>query len=453
MPHKRHDIKSTKDNDNSEEDDFIPYTYIIEYTHSFNDETLPSASHDSHVVVDPHTSPKATHVQKKEPRLISEDIYKKVAIYTEEGYDRGAYDHQGYEKVNKNWNDHLEYDHRTYGGVKGSVDDDDKNDNDKEHHDADTGETKENLKVKHFSPTTADGVQHHLQVNRHHRQQSRAPNHSQGLLENLHWYTKTPQRDKTHLVPVSRHLHLPRDLQPPPAPRHHLHRESAVGRILHTSHTNPETSTENKFILKTDSWDDNKVKSKTVSGVEDYPDGGQQIMSSNWSPFRFVLPDEMRQMATFPSSETASASENLLRMSTSPSSQESQRPRGKSHRNYILEVQTNSDPHSSDKPSYTIETRTGHGTNIKNGLAPHDRPSAEVGVINTAGHKGDLYSRPPCLSQHLVTAHYNLDGWRPRRGRPAWMRDETPFLGTLKGQVDVLRETVFAPVLRHALCE
>ncbi|KAK3889059.1 hypothetical protein Pcinc_006935 [Petrolisthes cinctipes] len=100
------------------EDKFVPYTYIIEYIHTYQDDTLvPSLTSTRQQRCTAHSHiPTAAHTRRIPPRLISEDIYKKVEILIEEGYDRGTYDHRGYDKVNKHWDDHLEYHYKSYVG-------------------------------------------------------------------------------------------------------------------------------------------------------------------------------------------------------------------------------------------------------------------------------------------------------------------------------------------------
>ncbi|KAK4310353.1 hypothetical protein Pmani_018073 [Petrolisthes manimaculis] len=102
------------------EDKFVPYTYIIEYIHSYQDDTLvpsPTSTRQQRSMAHSHIPTSAhPHTRHNPPRLISEDVYKKVEILIEEGYDRGTYDHRGYDKVNTHWDDHLKHHYKSYVG-------------------------------------------------------------------------------------------------------------------------------------------------------------------------------------------------------------------------------------------------------------------------------------------------------------------------------------------------
>lgn len=104
----------------SAEDDFVPYTYVIEILHDQEDDHQISREKDKQnnkkttetKRLEREDSPDNVaiasdlHAQKTDyirPRLKSEDIKKIVEVFIEEGHDKSAYDHKAYDKFSKGW--------------------------------------------------------------------------------------------------------------------------------------------------------------------------------------------------------------------------------------------------------------------------------------------------------------------------------------------------------------
>lgn len=433
------------DEKTDEKDDFIPYTYIIEYTRSSEDDTLASASHDdAPVQVESHAHAGSSSTSHQ-PRLVSEDVTKKVAIYIEEGYDRGAYDHRGYDKVSKGWNDHLEYDHKRYGGVTTSGDE---AGNDHDSH----GTTKQKYRDDPRAQETRD----------------------------LHQRPRFLDPQDVAVPPLSRHFSRPRLpsfrlLPPPPLPV----RKGAVPRGP-TSRDLPRSR-----------YGRGRSRGKGGGRASRDRERGEpeDVPSDAPTPFEFVLPEDLRSNVAdldgdsggrvLPSRDRGAAASHLRSVSSQRYSGDASAASSRGN-DEVIDYISNADPDDPRKPWYAIVTRkaaggggAGEGRKDGRGIGKEGRDVREEleggerkgqgrgdrhrslappGVPDGA-HRDSIHAHEPCLSPHRVTTHFNLDGWRPRRGPPAWHSDEAPFLGPLKGQVDELREQVFAPVLRHALCE
>lgn len=426
------------DTKTEEEDDFVPYTYIIEYTRTSDDDTLASASRDDvPVQVESHAHASSSSTSHQ-PRLVSEDVTKKVAIYIEEGYDRGAYDHRGYDKVSKGWDDHLEYDHKRYGGETTSGDE------------------------------TRDVHDHHDTTKKKPRTQEP---------RDLHPRFSNPQ---DVVVPirapsVSRPFRRPRPpsfrlLPPPPLPvrKDALPRSPPSKQSPHSPYARGRTR---------EKGGERSSRERERGEREDFPEDVR-------TPFEFVLPEDLRSHVAdldstsdvrFSSSRDRGAPASHPRGVPSQRSSAYASAAASRGNDEVLEYISNADPDDPHKPWYAIVTRKAAGGEGGRGNEGRDKRGMGREEIEGGERKGrekgdrhrtlsppdkpddahihSIHAHEPCLSPHRVTAHFNLDGWTPRRGPPAWHSDDAPFLGPLKGQVDELREQVFAPVLRHALCE
>lgn len=474
----RNNSSSAEDIEKGIDEDFTPYTYIIEYTHSYSEDIIPSASHDR-LTVTKALSPTSSD-RKKEPRLISEDIRKKVEIFIEEGYDRGAYDHKGYDKISKKWNDFSEYDHK-YGGVQGKREDEGKFRENVGRHGVDGGDT-EASPTKPSPTIITDGKQPYPKHGhyRHYRpQQSKSkpsfhpenrPNQSS------QWYKKSSGRTINPPSFAFNHPRLPTIPRLQPSPRQGIYRVTTTPYEFHREfaldcppHKSCATSGKNKkkvYHHKEVPWNRNKLQSDEISSVKDYRKQRQQLSSgewnTSWSPFQFVLPDELRKMVKFSPPNTYTSSETHLEVSPYlPMKNQKDLPpnRDTSHNNDALKIHTSSSQQDLDESLSIDVTRAGRGTVIKNGFVLHERlsPDADNGRSHTNGVGEEkaktiekaLHFQQPCVSRPMTLAHT----WLTRRGPPAWYTSEAPFLRPLTGQVDLLRERVFAPALRHALCE
>ncbi|KAK7072983.1 hypothetical protein SK128_000809 [Halocaridina rubra] len=416
-----------KNNMNGPKDDFVPYTYIIEYTHTFSDDAEAAASKDNSVIYKVH------------PRLESEDIHKKVEIFTEEGYDKGSYDHRGYDKVKKGWNDFLQYDHMRYGSSSSNS-----NKDKPISQESQTGETK-NREV--FS--------HHMQG------QFDVSNIGNRINPKKHFSQNSNSREPKRKTQYRKNQ------------RSNTQRNTRLGQRQGLPNINFEPRPYSSF-----------PKDSSPS----FP-----------SPFQFNLPPELKEIISqrpFHGYIKTKEKDMVASMSgefdTFTRPLDSLSPGHPLHHSKILDIETNFNSRDPKEPVYTIITREGIGIEINNGLAPHSSqrnkkiyraPSSTILVnsdnkspytnhassfpykTRTSNYqkptvtrmpklnkgKDSLYTRQPCLSRHQVTAYFDLDGWRPKRGPPDWYEDSSHFLGPSKGQVDVLREEIFAPVLKHAL--
>ncbi|KAF2361554.1 hypothetical protein FHG87_007694, partial [Trinorchestia longiramus] len=98
-------------------DRFIPYTYIIELKETYEDDLSPQSS-QSFSTLDPTMQHHIKNLRSNEhkPRLKSEEVLKKVEIFIEKGYDRGAYDHKGFDDHTRAWDKYNEHTEGRYGG-------------------------------------------------------------------------------------------------------------------------------------------------------------------------------------------------------------------------------------------------------------------------------------------------------------------------------------------------
>lgn len=312
------------DTKTEEEDDFVPYTYIIEYTRTSDDDTLASASRDdAPVQLESHAHASSSSTSHQ-PRLVSEDVTKKVAIYIEEGYDRGAYDHRGYDKVSKGWDDHLEYDHKRYGGETTSGDE-------------------------------ARDVQDHHDTTRK-KLRTQEP-------RDLHPRFSNPQDVVVPLraPPPSRPFRRPRPpsfrlLPPPPLPvrKDALPRSPPSKQSPHSPYARGRT---------TEKGGERSSRERERGEREDFPEDVR-------TPFEFVLPEDLRSYAAdlestsdvhFSSSRDRGAPASHPRGVPSQRSSAYASAAASRGNDEVLEYISNADPDDPHKPWYAIVTRKATG--------------------------------------------------------------------------------------------
>ena len=110
-----HEVEETTrpyefDKEMKKTDKFIPYTYVIELSNTYEEEHVPSSQRVK----------RTDGVLPYVPRLMSDEVKKKTETFVEQAYDRGAYDHKGYEDHESKVHKYSELEKGNYGETSSS---------------------------------------------------------------------------------------------------------------------------------------------------------------------------------------------------------------------------------------------------------------------------------------------------------------------------------------------
>ena len=369
---------------------FIPYTYVIELSETVESEGIPQGSATSldvaHTV--PHNSISAAYWI---PRLKSEEVKKKVEVFIEKGYDRGAYDHKGFEDHNSKWNKYKEVEKEKYGGSVSS-------------------KTRENEVFGIIDPED-EPIYNNLERSGSSVKPSKLfvrKGRTMSLFQNDENISKSrdKERNNKNIVIIRR-----------PNPRM-------------------------KKPLKRKNVPNGQSKNQRKKTKRPLPKNILNIYSTNAKPKRIKTHSKKSFDDLFSIPKHSSFYSNLKSKHTVPS--------------FSLPNEFNVDyanrPSSSRvipqfSPVHHVEEASSHklrDTHTVKQLTPL--------LPKDTGAPDALLKKEPCLSPLPLTANFRFGEFKPELGEPEWYKKDAQVLEPLKGQVDILREEVYAPVLKEALC-
>ena len=321
------------------------------------------------------------------PRLKSEEVEKKTEVFVEKGYDRGAYDHQGYEDHTKEWDQYKQKEEGRYGGTASS-------------------KKKEMEKYSEdLHPVNDNHLDDHLERSYSHHPSVRIKSKRMKSGNRNSFSKKRPRKPSRNGYPRKR----------PTRPRNNLIKIPSVHQSNFAKHSG------------------NRVrKSRPKATLELTTSADQKTLDSSRS-----IEKDLKNLFSIP--VYSSYYNNFHSDHTIPAFPYANHD-GSRHKKEVNKKRFH--PSNSFRFPWTRSSKT-----------PYTRFRSSIPTKSKdLGQPEDLLRKEPCLSPVAVTANFKFGSLKPDLGPPEWYDREPHILEPLKGQVDHLREQVYAPVLREALC-
>ena len=409
---------------------FIPYTYVIELSETYEDDLASQGSTHSNAkalqVLPNIQSSTDGQMQVNQPRLKSEEVEKKVEIYIEQGYDRGAYDHKGYEDYNSKWDKYKETVKGKYGGSSSS-------------------KTRENSNLYEDAAPQENGLDRSGSSISYPRYIKKPSYHSKispmyGTKPGIS--ASTDRKVSIPSLPITRRFKDKKLCSLP-----HEKNKSRIETSHNTKNSNEGFMPAGTKSIFPSYLSHSSPKSKSFSSPTGFQSNFEQSLDK-----LFALPTSSSFYNNFKSKHTVPAF---------PFQDDFQLPAN------IMTVSSQSGFRRYPRLSRTSNIRNKRRRKLQNmssfGPSSHKTPSFDhLGKIVEdknieklavkIGQPLSLLKKEPCLSNTALTANFKFGEFQPKRGPPEWFDTDQDVLEPLMGQVDILRETVYAPALREALC-
>lgn len=416
-------------------DAFIPYTYVIELSETYEGDSAPQASHNQHQLNS--ANPIGNHlVQLYQPRLKSEEVLKKVEVYVEKGFDRGAYDHKGYEDHDSKWDNYKETVKGKYRGGSSS-------------------------KTREHENYHQDMIPYNSEP---HNALDRSESSPKSVLASKRKTGSKRYGNKENTI--GRTVSIPTIYSSRRKERRRNNRPYKGRKRIYSSNKErrrrPDIYKSQSQKIGSELAEDTgfmSSRAKSISpSISVFGDTGSSPSSfqgnfENSLDQLFALPTSSSYYNNFKSRHTIPAfkSQNKLlgkeRPWTDSQTFRSKPQRKTRHRNSLKR-----------RPKKKKRGFLNYPTSNKIQIPPSfGQTKSEINedvqkLATNLGQPVDLLRKEPCLSTSALTANFKFGKFKPDLGPPKWFEKDQHVLEPLKGQVDILREQVYAPALREALC-
>lgn len=449
------------ENEAAKTDKFIPYTYIIEMSETYEDDRQPVDSETSQTT-HPGTLQSLGSAYQHRPRLKSEDTIKKVEIFIEKGYDRGAYDHKGYQDHNSKWDKYKESEEGRYGGSSSSK----TRENEKYHLAAHPNEEKDHynaLERSGSSPSSNKLVssrgKHLSSFSDKHRHGTKGRDSRTGnkviSIPSSKWRDRTKNNSysrKQSKQPVSLNDDHPQNARvnsPSNNKRRTLKHSNTNSNNKDFSFFQPGGGLSSLYNSPFNSPPFSSA-SKLSTSSSSSPSFENSINQLFAFPRSSSMYDNLQSRHTIPAFGSADQKLSASEFNTESTGRQPKLkdafpiPCSRITNSRVLTDNSISLFRSIFPSSSPLQQSSKH--------AAASRSSQDVSLSKHIGQPVSLLEKQPCLATQALTANFEFGKFKPQLGSPTWMEKDTHVLEPLKGQVDILREQVYAPALREALC-